>query len=246
MIVIGNFFFKYRNLVFPILVIPIFLPSPELFRESIFGLSYFWIPIIGGGIIAGIGQTIRAVTIALKYIVRGGKNKEVYADDLVIEGIFKHCRNPLYVGNVLMLVGVGIMSNSLYFMIFVAPVFIFIYQAIVLAEEHYLAGKFGLAYTAYTQSVNRWIPNFTGLKHTLTSMNFNWKRYLLSGEINTVYLLLIAIYLVLLTHYNFLHQLAFDKKIQLSGIVIGSISLVYLVLKIMKKQERSRRTKALA
>src|SRR3546814_5065932 len=48
---------------------------------------------------------------------------------------FAHCRNPLYVGNILMLVGVGILVNSLIYLLIFIPLFLFIYQAIVLAEE---------------------------------------------------------------------------------------------------------------
>ena len=78
------------------------------------------------------------VTIGLAYIIRGGKNKKVYAEDLVTTGIFAHCRNPLYVGNILMLAGVGILSNSLLYVVIMIPFFLFVYQAIVLAEENFL------------------------------------------------------------------------------------------------------------
>jgi protein-S-isoprenylcysteine O-methyltransferase Ste14 len=112
MIAIGNFFFKYRNLLFPVIILlVIFIPSPPVFTEKVFGPTYYWIPVIAGIAIALFGQLIRAVTIGLKYMVRGGKNKEVYAEDLVTEGIFNHCRNPLYVGNILMLMGAGLISN---------------------------------------------------------------------------------------------------------------------------------------
>src|SRR5436190_6779835 len=106
MVKIGNFFFKYRNLVFPIFGLAIFIPSPPVFSERVFGPDYYAIPMMLGIPIALLGQLIRALTIGLKYITRGGKDKKVYADDLVTEGVFHHCRNPLYVGNILMLLGV--------------------------------------------------------------------------------------------------------------------------------------------
>ena len=103
MITIGNFFFKYRNWLFIILYLLLFVPSPPLFGKDTFGQHYFWWPIIIGLIITITGQAIRGATIGLAYIIRGGKEGKVYAEELVTTGIFSHCRNPLYVGNILML-----------------------------------------------------------------------------------------------------------------------------------------------
>ena len=90
-----------------------------------------------------LGQIIRAMTIGLDYIIRGGRNRRVYAEDLVTTGIFSHCRNPLYVGNLLVLLGLGIAANSIYFVGILMPLFLLFYQAIVLAEENFLRNKFG-------------------------------------------------------------------------------------------------------
>src|SRR4051812_16294908 len=103
MIQIGNFFFRYRNFVFIFLYLALFIPSPPLFREQHFGPHYYYLPIIIGLLVTISGQLIRGLTIGLAYIVRGGKDKQVYAEELVTEGMFNHCRNPLYVGNILML-----------------------------------------------------------------------------------------------------------------------------------------------
>lgn len=234
MITIGNFFFKYRNLLFPIFALTIFIPSPPLFGKSIFGENAYLIAVSLGLAIAFSGQLIRAVTIGLKYIVRGGKNKKVYAQDLVTEGIFNHCRNPLYVGNILMLTGVGLLSNSLYFILFVVPLFCFIYQAIVLAEENYLQNKFGDQYRAYRLRVNRWIPNLKGLSVTFRSMEFNWRRYLLN-EYNTIYLLLLSIFIVLMVHYPPLEKLDKTDKLFVIAIVFTICSALYLFIRYLKK-----------
>ena len=126
MIRIGNFFFRYRNLLFIFLYLLLFVPSPQLLTQKTFGSEYWIWPVIIGLLITITGQAIRAATIGLAYIIRGGRDKKVYAEELVTGGIFSHCRNPLYVGNILMLLGVGIISNSLIYVIVVMPVFIFI------------------------------------------------------------------------------------------------------------------------
>ena len=154
MIQIGNFFFKYRNLLFILLYGLLFLPSPELFTENIFHADYKTWPLVIGLFVTVLGQAIRGATIGLAYIVRGGKDKKVYAEHLVSTGIFSHCRNPLYVGNILMLLGVGILANSLIYVGIIMPLFLFIYQAIVLAEEHFLRGKFGADFDANTSDIS--------------------------------------------------------------------------------------------
>src|SRR5205823_6159785 len=65
-----------------------------------------------GVAVALAGQALRAVVIGLAYIKRGGRNKEITADRLVCEGVFAHSRNPLYVGNFLIVTGLLIMWNS--------------------------------------------------------------------------------------------------------------------------------------
>lgn len=183
MIQIGNFFFKYRNLLFILLYGLLFVPSPELFTENIFQVNYKAWPLIIGLFVTVLGQAIRGATIGLAYIVRGGKDKKVYAEHLVSTGIFSHCRNPLYVGNILMLLGVGILANSLIYVAIIMPLFLFIYQAIVLAEEHFLRGKFDADFDAYCSRVNRWIPSLKGIGATFSSMEFNWKRWVLKEYI---------------------------------------------------------------
>lgn len=237
MITIGNFFFRYRNLLFPVFALTIFIPSPPLFSETVFGNDYYLIPLIAGLTIAILGQIVRAATIGLKYIVRGGKNKKVYAKELVTDGIFNHCRNPLYVGNMLMLSGVGMLSNSLYFVVFVTPVFLFIYQAIVVAEENFLKNKFGEPYNVYCEQVNRWAPQLKGLINTFESMQFNWRQYIVM-EYNTIYLLILSVYLVLLTHHPEMVWWDVNDKIRVSFIVISIATVLYLFVRYLKKSKR--------
>jgi hypothetical protein len=173
--------------------------------------------------------------------VRGGKDKKVYAVDLVTEGMFRHCRNPLYVGNILMLLGVGLLSNSLYFIIIVVPIFCFIYQAIVLAEENYLRGKFGPQYDSYANDVNRWFPNLGGMTETFRGAIFNWRRYLLN-EYNTLYMLAMSMYIVLLVHNPTLRNLSGNDKLKVSAVVVVILTGLFLFVRHLKKTNRLSRT----
>ena len=195
MVRIGNFFFHYRNGLFPLLYILIFLNGPTAFENHRLALLI-------GGLVALGGQILRAVTVGLDYIVRGGRNRQVYADKLVHGGLFAHCRNPLYVGNYLILVGVAIAANSLLFLAIALPFFLFAYWAIIAAEEAFLRGKFGEEFDKYCRQVNRLLPNFSGLSKTLEGMHFNWRR-LISAEYGSAYIWMAAIILASLKNLWF-------------------------------------------
>src|SRR4051812_21354735 len=227
MIKIGNFFFKYRNILFIFLYLLLFIPSPDLFSPEAFGPSYWIWPIIIGLLITITGQAIRGATIGLAYIVRGGKEGKVYAEDLVTSGIFSHCRNPLYVGNVLMLFGVGVLANSLIYVFVIMPIFFFIYQSIVLAEENFLRNKFGEGFNEYCRQVNRWVPNFSSIGATFNSMEFKWKRWILK-EYNTQFVWLTGIVLILLIKYPQLTNNDEQKRNLLLFIIVPFLGLCYL------------------
>ena len=234
MITIGNFFFKYRNWLFIILYLLLFVPSPPLFGEKTFGQYYYWWPIIIGLVITITGQAIRGATIGLAYIIRGGKEGKVYAEELVTTGIFSHCRNPLYVGNILMLLGVGVLSNSLLYVAVIMPLFMVIYQAIVLAEENFLRSKFGDSFNQYCSRVNRWIPSLKGISSTFNSMHFKWKRWILK-EYNTQYVWLTGIVLILLFKYPQLTDFNEQKRNLLLAIFLPLLLLIYLLVRYLKK-----------
>jgi protein-S-isoprenylcysteine O-methyltransferase Ste14 len=234
MITIGNFFFKYRNWLFIILYLLLFVPSPLLFSEKVFGPDYYLWPVIIGLLITITGQAIRGVTIGLAYIIRGGKEGKVYAEELVTTGIFNHCRNPLYVGNILMLLGVGVLSNSLLYVGVIMPLFLIIYQAIVLAEENFLRNKFGASFDQYCSRVNRWIPSFKGISSTINSMHFKWKRWILK-EYNTQYVWLTGIVLILLLKYPQLTNYDESKRNLLLWILIPFLLLMYGLVRYLKK-----------
>lgn len=237
MIRIGNFFFKYRNWLFIILYGLLFIPSPPLFSEAAFGPKYYYWPIGIGLFVTVLGQLIRGITIGLAYIVRGGKDGKVYAEGLVTTGLFSHCRNPLYVGNVLMLLGVGILSNSLIFTAIIMPLFMLIYQAIVLAEENFLRGKFGAAFDEYCKKVNRWIPSLKGIGATFRSMKFRWKRWLIK-EYNTQYIWMSGITLILLLRYPQLTGGSEKQRNILLAVILPLLLVYYLTIRFLKKTGR--------
>ncbi|HEY8897559.1 MAG TPA: isoprenylcysteine carboxylmethyltransferase family protein [Niastella sp.] len=239
MISIGNFFFRYRNFLFLFLYLALFIPSPPLFSPAFLGPQYFWWPVILGLVITVTGQMIRGATIGLAYIIRGGKEGKVYAEELVTGGIFHHCRNPLYVGNILMLCGVGVLSNSLLYIGIFIPFFLFVYQAIVLAEENFLRNKFGEQYNRYAGTVNRWLPALHGIGATFKSMHFKWRRWILK-EYNTQYIWLSGITLILLFKYPELTHNDTRLRNLLLAIILPFLLAMYLLVRYLKKSGKMK------
>ena len=239
MVSIGNFFFKYRNFIFLFFYLALFIPSPPIFPSAAIGTNYYVWPILLGLLVSFSGQAIRGATIGLAYIVRGGRDGKVYAENLVTQGLFSHCRNPLYLGNILMLLGVGILSNSLLYVVVMIPVFIFVYQAIVLAEENYLRGRFGIGFDEYCSHVNRWIPNFRGIVETFNSMRFNWKRWILK-EYNTQYIWLTGITLIILFRYPELTNYDANKRNLLLAVILPILLAGYLFVRYLKKSGKMK------
>ena len=227
MVALGNFLFRHRNKLFPVFYVVLFVPSPRLTGNLMAIMA-------GGFVISVMGQVVRVGTIGLKYIIRGGRRRRVYAEDLVTDGIFAHCRNPLYVGNILILVGLGVMANSLLFNLVASPLFIFMYATIVRAEEDFLGKKFGAAYHRYTTNVNRWLPRLSGLRETFQSMEFRWRRVLIR-EYTTTYIWLSGAVLVAMRNLAQRPDNSFYVDHWQWGIyLLGGLLTIYLVIRTLK------------
>ena len=81
---------------------------------------------------------------------------------LVVSGAFAYLRNPLYLGNMLMYVGIGIMSMALfpYLQIIALLFFFWQYTVIIKEEEDFLRTKYGKSYEDYCAAVPKLIPTF--------------------------------------------------------------------------------------
>ncbi|HZF28824.1 MAG TPA: isoprenylcysteine carboxylmethyltransferase family protein [Gammaproteobacteria bacterium] len=171
MVALGNFFFHWRTRLSPLLLLLLLIPGPTIFADP-------FIAALAGLVAAFLGQLVRATTIGYDYIVRGGRDHRVYADTLVTEGLFRHSRNPMYVGKFFMILGAGIASNRWPSMLAISGAYLFMYQCVTLAEEDYLRRKFGAPFDEYCRRVPRWLPNLRGIGATLSGAAFQWQRVL--------------------------------------------------------------------
>ena len=79
---------------------------------------------------------------------------------LVIRGLYRYVRNPMYVAVVSILLGEAIFFMSWPVLIEAGVFFVLATLFVALYEEPTLRRKFGDSYERYTQTVGRWIPRY--------------------------------------------------------------------------------------
>jgi protein-S-isoprenylcysteine O-methyltransferase Ste14 len=163
------------------------------FREKIFTLrSYTPIPflvamiffaqptavtMVAGFIVAASGEFIRFWGVAYAGSLTRVTGS-VGAPEVIVAGPFARVRNPLYVGNMLTYIGIGIMSNALFpwLVVSAAVWFVFQYYQIVMLEESFLEKEFGAAYLDFKRNVPRFIPRLSGYVNPVQAKQLsNWK-----------------------------------------------------------------------
>lgn len=77
-------------------------------------------------------------------------------DYIIVGGPYRFSRNSIYLGMVLLQAGVGIWSNSLWFIGLAALSVLLLNWGVISREERYLARKFGQPYLTYKERVRRW------------------------------------------------------------------------------------------
>jgi len=232
----GNFFFRYRNALFPI----VFLLSLLVFRPQIL-LNNPWLDrVLGacGAVVALMGELVRLATVGFDYIERGGKNRQVYASRLVHGGIYGLTRNPMYVGNMLMVTGLCMASGSVGATLFVIPFFLFVYQAIVSAEEAFLRHRFGSEYEEYCALVPRFLPSWRRIRDSFSGMRYNWRRAI-RQDLSTIFMVLISLTLLPLWRTYFLEgtPAALERVPRTAGLAL-TVLVFYGTFVYVKKTKR--------
>ena len=236
LIALGNRLFLHRNSIFPVVFLAIvFLDRP---RYPFGDASWDRILDLVGILLALSGQVIRALAIGLAYIDRGGKDGKVYATKLVQDGIFAHSRNPLYLGNILVFLGLFVVLNSRLGYLLGVPAVLVAYLSITLAEENFLRGKFGAEYVEYCKRVNRFLPSLRGLRTTLSSMRFDWLR-VIRKEYGSTWTWMTAVVILLAWERLAVEGwTALRPDLPIFALIWGVIMASYLVVRFLKKTDR--------
>jgi len=77
---------------------------------------------------------------------------------LVLQGLYRYVRNPMYAGAVLILLGDVIFFHSGWLLLYAVGLWSALHIALVVFEEPQLKKRFGADYEQYLKAVPRWIP----------------------------------------------------------------------------------------
>jgi protein-S-isoprenylcysteine O-methyltransferase Ste14 len=116
----------------------------------------FWDRIAVGVLIAGAGAAL-AVSAERRFRAVG-TNVPPWKPtlNLATTGVYAWLRNPMYVGLLLLVGGLGIALASDWTLVLLVPTALLLHHGVVLREERYLEAKFGEPYRRYMATVPRW------------------------------------------------------------------------------------------
>ena len=154
------------TLAFIFLLLPIFyiwipyeiISSRYMYSFDIGILRYSGLCFVVLGIIIGI-------LCSIVFVVQGKGSPIPFSPTkkLVVTGIYRYVRNPLYLAGSSVLIGETILFQSFGLLIYFFIMFgIFFIQAFM--EETHLESEFGETYSHYRKSVPGWIPKLTPYK----------------------------------------------------------------------------------
>lgn len=123
----------------------------------------YWLPIglpampMIGGLIVLIGLALMILAVWEMKRHRTTPIPHMEADALVLSGVFAYSRNPIYLGDVLVLFGLSLRWGALIGLLLI-PVLIWILQTrFIKPEENRLRAKFGDAFEYYCTQTRRWV-----------------------------------------------------------------------------------------
>jgi protein-S-isoprenylcysteine O-methyltransferase Ste14 len=94
-------------------------------------------------------------------MIRRGHGTPAHMDppkQLIVTGLYRHVRNPIYLGALIALMGHIIWSGSILVILYSFCYVIAFHILIMAFEEPVLRNKFGKDYEEYCNTVPRWIP----------------------------------------------------------------------------------------
>ncbi|MDX6804478.1 isoprenylcysteine carboxylmethyltransferase family protein [Terrihabitans rhizophilus] len=189
--------------------------------------------------VALAGALLRVYTVGFVPAGTSGRNTNGQrADSLNTSGIYSVVRNPLYLGNFLVLLGFCIGTQVWWLVLGVALVFALYYERIIAAEEAYLVEKFGGAYTVWAERTPAFFPNFTLWR--APDLPFSL-RTVLRREYNGLYLVLVVLCAMEVVHDVRAGEATWQSwpaDWSYYGVAFAGGTVAYLIARVLKRHTR--------
>src|ERR671915_272612 len=123
-------------------------------------LPYYWAPVrVLGGVLL-VASLIALVRAFVRFVVEGfGTPAPVVAPErLVVGGVYRYVRNPMYVAVLAVIVGQSLLLGQLGLLLYAGVTWVAVAAFVRFYEEPTLTRRFGADYEAYRRAVPAWWP----------------------------------------------------------------------------------------
>jgi protein-S-isoprenylcysteine O-methyltransferase Ste14 len=119
-----------------------------------------WAPLRGIGVALVVAGAIVLVVTFTRFVTEGAGTPAPIAptDELVVGGLYRHVRNPMYLAVVAVIVGQALMLGRPVLLAYAAAVWAAVAAFVHWYEEPTLARTFGTSYEDYRRAVPAWRP----------------------------------------------------------------------------------------
>ncbi len=107
--------------------------------------------------LVAVGLVMALMSVVTMLRGHGTVNTNLQSSALVVSGIYRISRNPMYVALTLMYIGFAIALSLPWSLILLPLIVIFIQTAVISREEASLEKTFGQRYSDYKARVRRWL-----------------------------------------------------------------------------------------
>ena len=184
------------------------LPEATGIHKLIRSLRYHeasrqWFAILFVLLVSWLGNTNLTLLYAGAAVAAAGELIRMWASghvkknkELATDGPYAYARHPLYVGNILILVGYSVASNTWWSFVLMAFLLWFYYPPAILYEDKKLKNIFGEQWVEWSQNIHALIPTFRSNSGSASS-DWSFKQSLMkNGEPVIAIYLLACLYLL--------------------------------------------------
>ncbi len=136
---------------FPWIITRFRIPAGEPLSESIAAAI-----LIAAGLVPLLESSVRFITVGHGTLV-----PVLPPEHLVVSGLYRYVRNPMYVGVLTVIAGEALLFWNRDVVIYLAAVWLIAHLFVHLYEEPKLTRTFPQEYPRYQQNVPRWLPRLT-------------------------------------------------------------------------------------
>ncbi|RDU56760.1 isoprenylcysteine carboxylmethyltransferase family protein [Helicobacter sp. MIT 99-5507] len=224
----GDFLFRYRSylplFIIPFFIFTLFVYGSPLYQEYDMGGEYNNTLIIFALFVGLLGQLIRILVAGFVPKGTSGRNtKAQIASVLNTKGLYSTCRNPLYLGNFLMMLSpIILVGNYLLILSFILAFWLY-YERIIYSEEAFLSDKFKEQYINWANKTPCFIPSFKNYQKS--DMEFSFKS-MLKREYHSLFGLASSLFIV---HYIIIAVIS-KMQMLVPNFIISAFFVISLVI----------------